>query len=80
MAIGHFAIRLQQRSKGHTATAGIAYRCGLDLHDERTGKTAPIRRSGARSDGRSHGTRTPRTAIHDQRRHGVQVLPVGGEP
>ena len=38
MAIGHFAIRLQQRSRGHTATAGVAYRCGLDLRDEGTGR------------------------------------------
>ena len=38
MAIGQFAIRLQQRSKGHTATAGVAYRCGMDLRDERSGK------------------------------------------
>ena len=37
MAIGHVAVRSHSRSKGHTAAAGLAYRCGVALLCPRTG-------------------------------------------
>ena len=36
MAIGHVAVRAQSRAKGHTAAAGLSYRCGVPLLCPRT--------------------------------------------
>lgn len=36
MAVYHFHAQIVSRGKGHSAIAGVAYRTGLDLYDERT--------------------------------------------
>ena len=37
MAIGHIAVRVHSRSKGHSAAAAVAYRTGTAIVDQRTG-------------------------------------------
>ena len=37
MAIGHIAVRVHSRSKGHSAAAAVAYRTGTVIVDQRTG-------------------------------------------
>ena len=37
MAIGHIAVRVHSRSKGHSAAAAVAYRTGTVILDQRTG-------------------------------------------
>ena len=37
MAIGHIAVRVHSRSKGHSVAAAVAYRAGAAIVDQRTG-------------------------------------------
>ena len=37
MAIGHIAVRVHSRSKGHSVAAAVAYRTGTAIVDQRTG-------------------------------------------
>ena len=39
MAIGHISVRAHSRSRGHSAAAALAYRCGAALTCSRTGET-----------------------------------------
>jgi len=50
VAIGHIAVRVHSRSRGHTVAAALAYRCGLDLRCGRTGERFDFRRRAARSE------------------------------
>ena len=50
MAIGHIAVRVHSRKRGHTVAAALAYRCGLNLRCERTGEHFDFRRRAARSE------------------------------
>ena len=50
MAIGHIAVRVHSRKRGHTVAAALAYRCGLDLRCGRTGERFDFRRRAARSE------------------------------
>ena len=50
MAIGHIAVRVHSRKRGHTVAAALAYRCGLNLRCEHTGEHFDFRRRAARSE------------------------------
>lgn len=44
MAIYHLSVKTVSRSAGRSATAAVAYRCGVAIADERTGQTFDYRR------------------------------------
>ena len=63
MAIGHIAITVHQRSKGHSVAAALAYRHGIDLRDIRSDKlhrfSARGRRDEIAATGFTHGATAP---------------------
>ena len=62
MAIGHIAVRVHTRTRGHSAAAALAYRAGVRLRDSRTGDVHDYRlraRRGVVASGIAGGGDTP---------------------
>ena len=60
VAIAHLDVRAHSRTHGHSVAAAVAYRLGLTLIDERTGREHNYsRRSGVAGRGFAYGTHAP---------------------